>query len=547
MPFLEINPRFRDLLDQQGLSATSQFLALPGEVRCGHPERHVVRVQLADGPTALTAYLKREHRVPWRDRLVHAWSGEGFISKCRREARILQAARAAGIPCPDVLAAGEDWRNRAFLLLRELPGSVDLRLFLRTQNAASPRRRYRFARALGEMLARVHNARLAHGDLYAKHILVEPRTETISFIDWQRARRERPVRWRRRYLELAALDATLAEELASPRERLACLRAYLRALPPGVTLVALTQVVSRIRREARRFLRKRHVREQRQVPLAPGTQNLLWLDGEALCVTREFWAASRGQLPSWLTPATARAFPAHRVTHQVVSLPKGGEATLVRRWACWPGRWLWTWLRRRRPASPELAQAGVLFRLQRYRVGTPRLVAVGQRQRFPGRMESLLVTAPPPGTIDLSAWLAERSRQPLWTAQRKEQWRLVRDTGRLLRQVHEAGCRGAGLLGRQLRVRPRAPAGPTVVLGGVEGLRTCCRFERTSAWRDVRSFQAALLPALRGRTDTLRFVLAYLGLARLNPTAKRLFRRLAVAPTAASGAEIGWVRPRRAA
>jgi tRNA A-37 threonylcarbamoyl transferase component Bud32 len=547
MPFLQINPRYRDLLTQQGLCSASQFLALPGEVRCGHPERHVVRVHLGDGPTALPAYLKREHRVPWRDRLVHAWSGEGFISKCRREARVLQAAREAGIPCPDVLAAGEDWRNRAFLLLRELSGCVDLRVFLRTRDAASPRRRYRFARALGEALAHLHNARFAHGDLYATHILVDEQSETISFIDWQRAQINRSVSWHRRYRDLAALDATLADELAAPRERLACLRAYLRALPPGATPVALARAAGRIRRETRRILRKRHVREQRQIPLAPGSQSLIWLDGEALCVTRAFWAALGGQLPNWLTPPTARTFRGNRVTHHLVSLPGGGTATLVRRWACRPRRWLWAWLRRHRPASPELEQAAVLFRLQRYQVATPRLLAVGQRQRFPARGESLLLTQPPAGTVDLAEWAAGRSGRPLWTAERKEQWRLVRDIGCLLRQVHDAGCRRTGYLARQLRVQLRPRAGATVVLGSVEGLRPRRRFDRTSAWRDVQAFQAALLPALRSRTDTLRFVLAYLGLARLDPTAKRLFRRLAVAPSSTRGEEIGRVWSRRAA
>ena len=47
--------------------------------------------------------------------------------------------------------------------------------------------------------------------------------------DRERARWRRRVGWTRRWRDLAALDATLADDLATPRERLLALRAYLRA------------------------------------------------------------------------------------------------------------------------------------------------------------------------------------------------------------------------------------------------------------------------------------------------------------------------------
>jgi hypothetical protein len=46
------------------LITARDFLALQGVVVSGHVGRNVSRVQIG----ATTAYLKREHRVRWRDR-----------------------------------------------------------------------------------------------------------------------------------------------------------------------------------------------------------------------------------------------------------------------------------------------------------------------------------------------------------------------------------------------------------------------------------------------------------------------------------------------
>src|SRR6185437_2145150 len=102
---------------------------------------------------AVSAFLKREHRTRWRDRLANAWAGFGFVSKSCREYRLLQALAAAGVGCPEPVAAGEDGRGRAFLLLREVSGGRDLRAFLA---GLAPHERRRAARRLGGALARLH-------------------------------------------------------------------------------------------------------------------------------------------------------------------------------------------------------------------------------------------------------------------------------------------------------------------------------------------------------------------------------------------------------
>ena len=234
--FLDVNPRYRELLKRQGLKAPEDFLALPAVIVSGHPDRNVARVSLGSlqdksgHRVGVTAYLKREHRLPWRDRLVNAWAGFGWCSKSYREALVLRAMREQGVGCPEFLAAGEDRFGRAFLLVRELSEGVDLRVFLQGRHLAEPVVRRHFARTLGEALARLHDAGFNHPDLYSKHVLVNPRYSAVSLLDCQRSHRFRNLSWARRWHDLAALDATLTDELVAPRERLRCLRSYLRAV-----------------------------------------------------------------------------------------------------------------------------------------------------------------------------------------------------------------------------------------------------------------------------------------------------------------------------
>ena len=305
MAFVNVHPQYRQLLAEQGLVTAADFLAMPGVVCCGHPDRHVARVTLGTGPTAVPAFLKREHRTRWRDRLASVWAGFGLASKSRREFAVLRMVEATDIGSPQAIAAGEDDEGRAFLLIREVDGCQELRQLL--VQATSTKKRRAVAHQLGAALARLHAEGFDHPDLYSKHVLISQKPRScrlaICFLDWQRVRRRPVVSWRTRLRDLAALDATLADELASPRQRLLALRTYLRAIRTlkdrraGVTLSA---VAHEIRRRSLRLLERRRIREMRQPPLAVGTQNLIWLDGEALQVTREFLDELGGQIPAWL-------------------------------------------------------------------------------------------------------------------------------------------------------------------------------------------------------------------------------------------------------
>ncbi len=290
---MEVAPRWRAFLRRQGFTEPHHFLGLSAVVVSGHPGRSVARVALSDGDIAINVFLKREYRVSWIVR-VRGWAaGFGLVSRSLREARILEALGREGVGCPEWLAAGEDERGRAFLLVRETPGATDLRAWLGRETDAGAR--LRLARSLGAALAGMHAAGFTHPDLYSKHVLVGPDGESVQFLDWQRSRRRLAVDAPRRARDLAALHATLANDLARPRERLACLRAYAAGRAPRRELLRL------ILQHARRMLGRRHIREKRQPPLAGGIQEWTTLEGGALCVTPALAAAWPGRPPEWLT------------------------------------------------------------------------------------------------------------------------------------------------------------------------------------------------------------------------------------------------------
>jgi tRNA A-37 threonylcarbamoyl transferase component Bud32 len=393
MAFVCINPRHEPLLRRHGLTSAEQFLGLPGVIISGHPDRNVARVTLGSGPEARTAFLKREHRVRWRVRLANAWCGHGWFSRSLREARTLEQLRQAGVGCAEWMAVGEDDQQRAFLLIEGMAGCEDLQQFLRERRLARAERT-RLARNLGQAIARLHESGFDQPDLYSKHVLVDPGSMAIRFIDWQRSRHWPRLSWQRRCRDLAALDATLARELATARERLLCWRSYLAGTTDGHLLRGRRRIelARGIRRMAERLLRRRHIRGVRHCPQALGTQGIVWLDGEALCVTQEYWAALGGRTPDWLTLVSEAGTWTGRSEGTVVNLPGGRAGLLVASRYHRPLQWLWSAIRGRPWMAPEVRQAGRLFRMERHGLDAPRLLAFGQRRPRPWRAEAFLLT-----------------------------------------------------------------------------------------------------------------------------------------------------------
>jgi tRNA A-37 threonylcarbamoyl transferase component Bud32 len=319
--FVHFHPAWRAFLRERGLYAPRDFLKWSAPLVSGHPDRNVACVELGAGAVA---YLKREWRVSRLARLASVLGGHG-LSRCVREARALDALERCGAPAPRWLAAGEDGRGRAFLLVAAVPGSVDLPALLARLTG---RARNALARRLGAAVAGMHASGFVHGDLYARHVLCRPETGELWFLDWQRSRCGRRLDLSERARDLAALHATLPERLAGPRLRLLALRAYLRGLP-AVERPPRHALLAAVEGHSRRLLRRRHVREKRQTEAPAEAQSWVCLDGEALCVTPGLhrrcsqagldWLRLEGQPPP-------RGGP---VSRRWLALPDGAPALLV--------------------------------------------------------------------------------------------------------------------------------------------------------------------------------------------------------------------------
>jgi tRNA A-37 threonylcarbamoyl transferase component Bud32 len=532
MAFVEIHSRCRPPMARLGLAKAEDFLALSGVVCSGHLDRHVARVRLGSDPDAIPALLKREHRIRWRDRLANALAGFGFVSKSRREFAFLTTLEANGIGCPQAIAAGED-NGRAFLLIRELSDWRDLRKELEQLRSAPLCQSFTLARKLGETLAEMHGAGVEHRDLYSKHVLVRTRPAAcpqFCFLDWQRGRQRGRLNWANRWRDLAALDATLAGELASPRLRLQALRAYLKRCAeiraglgrlseprPSGSGPTLAAAAHEIRRLSLRLQQRRRIREMRQPPLPLGTQNLIWIDGEALQVTREFRDELGGQIPDWLRETR----PAAPLSVQTVPLPGLRFAELVTRWANRPWRCLWAWLRRQPVVAPELESMKTILRLERYGVVMPRLLAAGQKRTGPWQMESFLLTEPRHGSVPLPRFLQKSSN-----AVRRQ---MVRRAATVLRQMHQATCYGKRNqpkgIGNLLAACPHDADGWTVALHTVHGIEKCQQPNPMRAQRDLASLVRVLSDSCT-RSDLLAGLMAYTGKKHLTPGAKRFAQRV---------------------
>jgi len=171
-------------------------------------------------------------------------------------------------------------------------------------------------------------------------------------------------------------------------------------------------------------------------------------------------------------------------------------------------------------------QAGLIFRLQRYQIETPRLLAFGQRHFPPWRTESFLLTEWPAGAVRLTDWLTAPDRH----GNKQPRRDVLRQAGALLRRIHDAGCQVFAQSARDtglqcpLAVRTGADGTPIVALGAVEWIAG--RRQRSS-WVERRDLtlllgQLAALPCTR--TDRLRLLLGYLGARRLCVQKRRLGR-----------------------
>ncbi len=497
MSWVEILPGEAPTFRERRWDAARVFLDWEGILVNRHRDRQVEQVFLASGSNATgpsfvavhpsplsigerseqlpSFYLKKQTAVTWRERLRNAWDGFGWCATAVREAATLQALRRAGVGCPDVVALGEDGR-RAFVLLRDEVGMSDLRAFLPT--LTNEERRARLAATLGRELARLHDAGFDHPDLYAKHVLVSENGAgyRVSILDWQRSRHRRVVPWRVRVRDLAVLDATLHQTLASDRTRCRVLRTYLKTTAHA-DRPSLARAARQVRMKAVRLLRRRGIREIGQRALVPADQQFVPLHDGSLLVVRSYFEELGGRLPGWLDQLSAVAT---RMTSDVTFVAGASSTAMVqlRGWA-------------NQAAATELPPlAHTLFRLQRFGVPAPRLLAVSWSS------SRVVAAVKLQGTIPFEDALADA---PL--ARRRA---LLRKAGEMIRKIHDAGYRlpGGETWAQRLGV---VPATGEVCLAQVEPL-----LRGRASWQELAAKELIRETVRLARSEQLCFWRAYL-------------------------------------
>jgi hypothetical protein len=178
---------------------------------------------------------------------------------------------------------------------------------------------------------------------------------------------------------LAALDASLAESLAMPRERLRMLWAYSRVCRhSGIKLPRFSQLVRTLRAESARIANRRSIRDQRESKTCD--QRLVWVADEAVCAIPEIAAI-------WPKPAIGPPFYSCSPGTIQIQLADGRPATLIRGRSFAPIARLIAMIRGKSWRSPGMKIARDLFHRERCGLPADKLYAFGQRFTGPFAVE----------------------------------------------------------------------------------------------------------------------------------------------------------------
>ncbi len=206
--------------------------------------RSTARVRFDSPWGPLSVYLKRHYRLPWTARVAAILCPSLRFTPGGTELAHLQRARALGVAVPDAVAAGEwigPWgRLQSFLMIAELRGCRELNEILPEIAATTPPEDFsRFKReAIAEMariVARLHNARTFHKDLYLCHFFLDfsptaQRGSRFTLIDLHRLAEHRITAFRWRWKDLGQLlYSTFGVEGIDDRDRLRFWLAYRKA------------------------------------------------------------------------------------------------------------------------------------------------------------------------------------------------------------------------------------------------------------------------------------------------------------------------------
>ena len=226
-----LSPALAQQFAAQELFAWAQ--AADGEIHRQVKGRSTLRVLLNDR----AYFLKRHQGVGWGEMFKNWMVGKRPVLGAENECRACLHLAEQGVKAPKVAAfamqRGSPAKRASFVLCEELAGFDSLETITNgwAKEPPSCKAKRRLAQAVAHFVRRLHQAGVAHRDLYICHLLLHRQQwaqgiAELAVLDLHRARLEAPVPacWRKRDLA-ALLFSTL--ELDLPRScRLRFLRTY---------------------------------------------------------------------------------------------------------------------------------------------------------------------------------------------------------------------------------------------------------------------------------------------------------------------------------
>jgi tRNA A-37 threonylcarbamoyl transferase component Bud32 len=536
------------LFGPDGLRLDEWLAAGQAQVVKHGPHRTVYRVVRG----GLDFHVKHNRAADRRARLREFVRG----SKARSEYEKALAVADHGVPTVVPLAVGEPhgcgrWRG-SFLITRTLPDTRPLTSFLEeTLPEAAPARRarlrQRLAAALGQFLARMHDAGIRHLDLHPGNLLLrlgaDDRPE-LSLIDLH-AVRLGALSWRARRANLILFNRWFM--LHSERtDRLRFWRAYQSAAACGLACQPAKPRAAAAR-----------IAELERGSLASNLRFWRGMDRRCVNANRRFRRFHVGPMkghavadldPEVLAPLLAdpdalfarpdvtvlKKSPSSAVVEFDLPGPSGPRRVVCKRFAVTAWTDPWVALVRPPPALRSYVMGhGLLLR----RLPTPRPLAVWHRYRHGLCREGYLLTEKVAGARDLLGAVADLGRLPS-APRRTGLRRLIDRVARLVALLHERHLSHRDLKAANVLVSGAAEAadaeGVAVWLIDLVGVRRLRKLRRSRRVQNLARLHASFLghPGLM-RTDKLRFLRVYLRRGLRGRTGWKLWWRQVEAATAA--------------
>jgi len=520
----QFRPGLEHLFGPDGLRLEEWLAAGQAHIVKHGPHRTVYHVILP----GLDFYLKHNRLADCRAKLRELVRP----SKARSEYEHARAVAARNVPTFEPLALGESCRvsmaRESFLITRTLPETRPLHSFLETTLPQWPRRRQarfrqRLAAELGRLLARMHEAGIAHHDLHPGNLLLrlhdgEDRPE-LFLIDLHAVRLGAPLSWRVRRANLVMLNRWFA--LRSQRtDRLRFWRAYESAgnvsLSPqptvrGLVVADLERRTSASNKRMWRKLDRRCLRNNRYfyqiragdvaghatVDLSAETLAPLLRDPDAPFNSSNSIILKRSSSSS--------------VVEFDLPGPHGPRRVIYKRFAV--TRWSDPWVSLFRPA-PALRSYVLGHALLLRCLPTPRPLAVWHRYRRGLAHEGYLLTEKVADALELRSFVDYLYSLP--AAERRTRLRrLIDQVAHLLATLHQRGLSHRDLKAANLLVSGVSTLTDerdlSVHFIDLAGVCRVYKLRRARRVQNLARLNASFLnhPALT-RSDRLRFLRVYL-------------------------------------